>query len=239
MDHELLRLNVCNLLARGGDPEIDQSLHVDGLGYRIIVIIPLQHGGAGYKLRYVKGSHRINWEIKEGGVEQKIMDTIPESTSRVISASRDEMILFSERLLHGGGRASTYKDGEERDLLFSEQVHAMQGDHKMEWLRGSLCSEHPTDMAIQITYDYNLVSSGARTGRSSNIWAVYERSEDEPAARVDIQTKLGMLASTVDHANDQFIKTMKEAERAWMKSIVDNEKYNIASKRREACARAR
>eukprot|EP00584_Thalassiosira_punctigera_P013464 CAMPEP_0172569388 /NCGR_PEP_ID=MMETSP1067-20121228/123272_1 /TAXON_ID=265564 ORGANISM="Thalassiosira punctigera, Strain Tpunct2005C2" /NCGR_SAMPLE_ID=MMETSP1067 /ASSEMBLY_ACC=CAM_ASM_000444 /LENGTH=89 /DNA_ID=CAMNT_0013361193 /DNA_START=1 /DNA_END=267 /DNA_ORIENTATION=+ len=28
LDHDLLCLNVCNLLARGGDPEIDQSLHM-------------------------------------------------------------------------------------------------------------------------------------------------------------------------------------------------------------------
>jgi hypothetical protein len=42
-----------------------------------------------------------------------------------------------------------------------------------------------------------------------------------------------MLASMVDDAKDQFIKTMKEAERAWMKSTVNKNKYNIASKRRE------
>jgi len=159
-------------------------------------------------------------------VEDRILDDIPSSISQVISASKDDMILFSERLLHGGGLASTYKDSEERDTLFSAQCK------KVKWLQGRLHKEHPTDVAIQITFDYNLVSSGAKTGRASNIWAFNETS-DKPVTGSDVPKRLGMLASTVDDANDQFIKTMKETKTAWIKSIVEQKQYTIANKRGE------
>ena len=141
---DLLALECVNLLARGGCP-VDQSLHMDGTGYRIIAIIPLQHGPLGYQLRYVKRSHRINFQISDGAVDKTILDYIPASIAETLFATRDEMVIFNERLLHAGGFPSTYEDGAERDTSFSSGVkikkkkEAKEGYCRLKWLCGDLC----------------------------------------------------------------------------------------------------
>ena len=131
-------------------------------------------------------------------MDKTILDYIPASIAETLFATRGEMVIFNERLLHAGGFPSAYEDGAERDTSFSSGVkikkkkEAKEGYCRLKWLRGDLCDQEPTDVAVQFTFEYKLLSAGAKTGGATNTWSAYEapdEHENADCAREVIQKK--------------------------------------------------
>lgn len=235
----LLELINMNLLWRGDHDGMTgkkgrQSIHRDGAGYRFVAIVPLQCHTRGYEIFSIPKSHRINdWNVKS----KKVVDVIPHELAKAVLANIDQIIVFSERLMHAGGTCSMTKDSEVSTPTFTNGVLKKGGKLFDGWFgqgKNGVARTQPTDVSVQFNFKFKLLEDcTAISGNGGdNIWTSNECWEEGDSSRVsELQKRLDSLPDDVDKSNDGFVGAMKEAEANWLKCLSTNEPYKAGRKR--------
>jgi len=238
---DLLTLLNMNLLWRGDDDCVRegirgrQSIHMDGKGHRIVAIVPLQCHTRGYDFFFIRKSHRINDWTYSGTT---VIDSIPSQLAEQILSNIDEMIIFSENLMHAGGTcskvegSSTVSTPTFTDRVFKKNREKKNHELYSGWFGGGknkLVGSQPTDVAVQFNFEFNLLPDdvGISGNGKDNIWTNNEIWDDgNPCASV-FQERLDKLPENLDEASDDFVKAMKNAEKKWLECLRDNKAYDL------------
>ena len=209
---------------------------MDGNGYRIVAIVPLQCHTRGYEIFLVPKSHRINnWEY-DG---KKVKDEIPYEVAKAVMASIDEIIVFSERLLHAGGTCSKVEGSKVSTPTFTSGVLKKNGAERElfnGWFgqgKNMVAGTQPTDVAVQFNFKLILLENctAMKGNGGDNIWTLNECWEEGDSSRVSrFQKRLDKLPDDVDKANDDFVKGMKEAQAMWFKCLSTNTAFKAGRK---------
>ena len=241
LSEPLLEVDSINLLWRGYHKgmigrEGRQSIHMDGNGYRIVAIVPLQCHTRGYEIFSVPKSHRINnWEYDW----KKVKDKIPYEVAKAVMASIGEIIVFSERLLHAGGTCSKVEGSKVSTPTFTSGVLKKNGAERElfnGWFgqgKNMVAGTQPTDVAVQFNFKLILLENctAMKGNGGDNIWTLNECWEEGDSSRVSrFQKRLDKLPDDVDKANDDFVKGMKEAQAMWLKCLSTNTAFKAGRK---------
>ncbi len=247
LDH-ILSLTHINLLWKGLDIELNrpmgrQSIHMDGRRYKIVVLIPLQyHEPLMYDFYYIAKTHRIDSWKYDGN---EVADDIQSELATGIIAKMNEMIVFSERLMHAGGTCSKTRDSKVSTPTFTDNVwktnNGVGGDLYDSWFGTGETNERvgpqPTDVAAQFVYELNLLSSNTAVfgNGAGNIWTKNEIWQDgeNQHSQSGLQTRLGKLPNNLDEAKDEFVTPMMKAKTEWLHCLSSNTEYKFGSGKRK------
>lgn len=239
--HDLLTLLNINLLWRGDDDGVRepkggrQSIHMDGTGHRIVALVPLQCHSRGYDFFFIPKSHRINDWTYSG---TKVSDHIPSQLAKPILTSIDEMIIFSEKLMHAGGTCSKEGSSTVSTPTFTDRIFKKNRELYNGWFGhglNKLAGSQPTDVAVQFNFEFNLLPDdvGISGNGRDNIWTLNERWNDGDPCESKFQQRLDNLPESVDKAGDEFITAMKEAEAKWLDCMSGNKVYKLNKRKRK------
>lgn len=228
----LLSLIGINLLWRGYHedvigPKNRQSIHMDGRGFRVLAIIPLQCHDGKYEFFSIPKTQRIsNWKY----IDSKVSDDIPSELAKPIFANTLEMIIFSERLMHAGGTCSKAEGSEVSTPTFTDAVKKKNGGGIYDgWFGngGTISGTQPTDVAVQFCFEYNLLPDNTSLGANGkdNIWTWNENWEDGHPCKSEFQERLDKLPEDVGEADDEFVTAIKEAQAKWLHCLSTNTAY--------------
>lgn len=247
---DLLDVVNINLLWRGDDSSVRgpagrQSSHLDGEGYRIIAIIPLQCHTRGYDFFFYPKSHRLDWTYSSSLESKRILDEFPAELAEEILANINEIIIFSERLLHAGGTCSSSEGSKvSSPITFTDTIKKskkngkpdVDGEKFNNWFGGGknkVAGTQPTDVAVQFSIELRLLpNNGSSKGNGGdNLWTDNERWNWKGNPREsDLQKRLDKLPNDVEKANDGFVTAMKKAEERWLDCLKNNEAYVAESR---------
>ena len=172
-DLKLFDLFNINFLTKGPGMNEPQRPHIDGDGFKVVVILVFRCGKRGYDFYYVPGSHNL---LDQHDLEQYVPRQM---LKRVLVGGMNESrgvsqaLIFSEALIHSGGTSSMTTD--EHAAL----AKSCGGGHD-QWLAGArLAGMPPTDISFQATLMYNPIPSGVGGGAAAPTWYHGIAGEDD------------------------------------------------------------
>ena len=206
----ILSLHHANILAKGRELKEPQTSHIDGTGNSLLVIIVRHCGKDGYNFDFIPASHDI--------VKHDLTMKVPESMFRTVKMTTNDILVFSERVIHRGGVSSIVDDNEYADLISSETFPRLaNGELCKDWMKSATNNDvkanQPTDLSLQFTFECVPLQSAASCGRASPLWYKNKGTENDVTRfREYIQRSEHSFSDWVN-SNDcmeKWIETMKK-----------------------------
>jgi hypothetical protein len=223
---EIMDITTVNVLAKGRCLNERQSMHVDGSGFKVVVILVHICGNEGYDFHIVPQSHNM-LEKHKGERKQKI----PITEIKRLCFPPTNVFVFTENLIHGGGESKMSTE-EYLKLVEGKWVNGMRLPRKEGQLydgwnlsRGNRdinpvkagevnLPEQPTELSFQLTFDYKPLSEGKDMGKAKPLWY-----KDE----VNGSIKEGTLGKCEDFIqskrSNRFGKKIDSQAEIWIKNL--------------------
>ena len=237
---EIMDVATVNVLAKGRCLNERQSMHVDGSGFKVVVILVHICGNEGYEFHIVPDSHNM-LENHKGERKQKI----PINEIQSLCFPRTKVFVFTENLIHGGGESKMSTE-EYLKLVEGKWVNGVRLPRKGGQLydgwnlsRGNRdinpvlagevnlpeqptdlpeqpteLPEQPTELSFQLTFDYKPLSEGKDMGKAKPLWY-----KDE----VNGSIKEGTLGKCEDFIqskrSNRFGKKIDSQAEIWIKNL--------------------
>ena len=176
--HDLLTLYGFNTLAKCptacGGMDFRQHMHTDGCGYKVLVVIVLQCLGEKYHFHTVPGSHNLLKKHENMHDTHKMEKNheavaLPSNCIEDVFLKQDQMMIFTESLIHAGGKSSLNK--EKYDEYIKSEQGAKLKKANFTCFKGDIKENEPCDLSIQLDFVYNpILTADADSGRPEPRW---------------------------------------------------------------------
>ena len=234
--HMILFLKKVNALVKGPRLCERQTIHCDGTGWGVVAILIKLCGKGGYDFHLMPMTHNLI-EYHEDAVNQG--RPFPVDRIKKVTVRRNQVLFFVDSLMHAGGTTSMDKTEYElwrayqkktppligagvcrkrpwvlpqmKELSKTQsllpQIHNYEGWFKNLHVKGE---EYPTDVSMQLSFQFNPVSTGFELGRAQPKWYINEATNEEVGAKFDglIERNKDLYTSAVATSMGRWIETL-------------------------------